>query len=283
MGNSIGKVQTTISVGGGVLGTGNSSCEIQTKFHNASASAKSSHEVGTASASAAIPIGKKMTLTPEVSGLVGKNAVGFGGSLKLSKQLNPKLSINYGIGFDNKKFTGESNNKVFSYGDAQYTPNQCEEELWQTGDFEAETELKMNTSSSQRKTTGYLTAGAKYQVNPKLSFNGGLQVGLTNVKGPSVQVIDDTTGKYVTSGAKLEYTNIGEDWWDYAYVGDTVIEQRTTHLEQSAEINGNTINGAVKGGAEYQINKHLAAGVQGQLGIGQHSDSFLGANLKVKF
>ena len=283
MGNSIGKVQTTVSVGGGVLGTGNSSSEIQTNYGNASAAAKSTHEVGTASASVAIPIGKKMTLTPEVSGLVGKNAVGFGGSLELSKQLNPKLSINYGIGFDNKKFTGESGQNEITIVDEQTTGNAGEDELWQTGGFHEQTEVIMNTSNSQRKTTGYLTAGAKYQVNPKLSFNGGLQVGLTNVKGPSAQVIADTAGEYVTSGKKLEYVNIGEDWWDYAYVGKVVKEQRTTHLEQSAEINGNTINGAVKGGAEYQINKHLAAGVQGQLGIGQHSDSFLGANLKVKF
>lgn len=280
MGDNVGKIQTTISVGGGVLGTGNSSCEIQTNYGNVFAASKSSYEVGTASASAAIPIGKKMTLTPEVSGLVGKNAVGFGGSLELSKQLNPKLSINYGIGFDNKKFTGESAQNEITIGNEQTTGNAGEDELWQTGDFREQTEVTMNTSADQRKTTGYLTAGAKYQVNQKLSFNGGLQVGLTNVKGPSAQVIADTAGEYVTSGKVLKYDEAVEQ---YVYSGPVVKEQRTTHQEISADVSGNSMTGAIKAGAEYQINKNLSAGVQGQLGVGQHSDSFLGANLKVKF
>ena len=273
MGNGIGKVQPAITAGGGIL-----------------ANEGTTYGVGTLGTSVTIPIGKRTTLTPEVSALAGKDVKGLNGSLNLTIQnkSNPKLSMNVGLGFENRKYNGTNFHDEYTIVDQQTTPMNGEDELMQTGDFHEQTDVTIDKEPKQRRTTGYLSLGAKYQANKNLSFNGGLKLGLTDLKGPYSKEVRITDGEYVTEGAIHVYEVPPEEFQEMGFLpfdywsGKVDKEQRHTEQIFETTVKGPVPTGAISGGAEYQINNKLAVGVQGQVGIGEWSESFVGAHLKVK-
>ena len=280
MGNGIGKLKTTVNVSAGVETFKSDVSKVSTE--NTQAQNRTWYQAGTLGVGVNIPTGKTSVFTPKISAEIGPDVKGIGGYLGAEKQITPKLSATFGLGLDNRKFTTASATDGYDIANGQETGMNGESGLIATGDYREQTEVTINTRSASHKTTGYLAAGAKYQVNPKLSVSGQLQGGLTYLN-PSSKEVRITDGEYVTQGAELVYEQFDEDFGTYVWQGSPKIEKKhneTTYTENGA----GGFTGAVKLGADYQINKHLAAGVESKIGIGQYADPVqVGAHLKVKF
>jgi len=245
MGNGIEKVRPSVTVSAGV--STYQSDVSKTGSENVWAQGRSSYQVGTLGIEASFPTGETSAFTPQLSAELGKDTHGFGGYLGFTKQASKNLNLNFGFGIDNRKYTTTTTANEYVTSDAQETPNQGESDLLTIGDFREQTDVSVTTRSASHKTTGYVAAGAKYQINPKLSVSGQLQGGLT-FSNPSLKETRITDGEYFV-GTVTENNADGS-------VRSTHPNIEKRHNETwYTETGAGGFTGAIKSGVDYNINK----------------------------
>lgn len=273
MGNEIEKVGPSVTVSAGIS-TYQSDIS-KTGAGNVWEQGRSSYQVGTLGLEASFPTGKTSSFTPKLTAELGPDTHGIGGYLGFTKQTSQNLNLSFGFGIDNRKYTTTETTNEYDIANAHETPNQGESDLVATGDFREQTDVSITTRSASRKTTGYIAAGAKYQINPKLSVSGQLQGGLT-FTNPSLKETRITDGEYVV-GTTTKYDTDGSVMFT-----QPVIAQRHNNNVYTENGDGG-FTGAIKAGVDYNINKKLAVGAETQVGIGHLADPVrVGAHLKVK-
>ena len=273
MGNEIEKVRPSVTVSAG-FSTYKSDVS-KTGAENVWAQGRSSYQVGTLGIETSFPTGKTSAFTPQLSAELGPDTHGIGGYLGFTKQASQNLNLSFGFGIDNRKYTTAITNTGYTIADAQETPNQGESDLATVGDFREQTDVSVTTRSASHKTTGYVAAGAKYQINPKLSVSGQLQGGLT-FSNPKYSETRITDGEYVV-GVTTKYDSDGS-----LYYYRPNIETRHDKNKYT-ETGAGGFTGAVKVGVDYNLNQKLAVGTEAQVGIGHYADPVrVGTHLKIK-
>ncbi len=238
---------------------------------------------GTLGVEVNIPIGKNFTIDPQVNGKLGKDVKGIGFQLGTTTKVNPKLGINAGVGVRQTSFSGQVINDEHDYIDGRLTPMQGEEALMQTGDFFEDGTVSSRLDTRRSNTEGYAFAGVEYDVTSRLSVSAGGEIGYK--RGNLGQKKETLTfkGERCIQSAEYKYEELADGYGTYVWDGKPVIEKYSGQVSVDTKFHKNSLVGGITAGAEYDINKNLAVGVDGKVGLGNNADSRIGLNLKVKF
>jgi len=243
----------------------------------------STYGAGTLGVEVNIPIGKKFTIDPQLSGKLGKDVKGIGFQLGTTTQVNSKLGINAGVGLRQTSFSGSVIQDESIYSNGKFTPMEGEEGLMQTGDFSEQGSISSRLDTRRSNTEGYAFAGVKYNVTPQLSLAAGGEIGYKHSDLGQKRKTITFEGERCVRGAELKYEELADGYGTYVWDGEPVIEKYSGQISAETNSYKNNIVGGITAGAEYGINKNLAVGVDGKIGIGNSADSRVGLNLKVKF
>lgn len=242
---------------------------------------KSEHEfaAGTLGLGAEINLGKGWTVEPELNGYAGEKVTGCGAKLEVGKQINPQLQLNVGVGFDKTKFSNTSQLlSVDVSGGSENLPDDLRNMA--TGDYMYGGIETSYTRTKTGQTTTYATIGAQYAPNKKLTFAANIELGRKSLDGDFSSVTKNYTGIYCTEGAKTEIMqpeNIP------VYVSDAKTTPFSYSEIKAVDKSQTSFTSRIGLGAEYKINDHLSAGLNGQIGLNKNSDDFLGAKIAYRF
>ena len=227
----------------------------------------------------AIPIGK----TSEIQAKADVNVAGLNGysaELKYSKDVNPKLSLNGGVGYRDNKFNQKSSTSIMDFSEDTRPEINCGDPIYFYKDdyTYSGTDISTTKSKSHEKTL-YGTVGADYKLNNKLSLSGGLDFGKKDTKGAEFSSVKTGKYTYVVKEGKMTHTE-PEDVWGYS-PAETATETRTEtwNLKQ----NKSAFVGNLNVGADYKVSNKVDIGINGKIPLNNKSDSGVNATIRYKF